>query len=419
MRMTATHRAWPTGFLLTLALSAAVALGQEAPPAIVIEPPKVMALADCIHAGLEHQPSLTAARASLAAALDNRTALEDLRMAAVLNHELPIRRKQAQLGVVIGQAGVEQAEWETTYAVTRNYYTALFARAQLRVASGLVEKLKTYREQAERLVKKGDPDVKLTTVDVDKLAVNIDLFQLRVLQASEGIERARAALREAMGLPLGCCFRIVEEDLPALEENLCLSVLVDMALARRGELVQAGSAAEVTALEVEAQEVAHGLTARTFAAVSDIHSRQIPQGVANKEYRPSAIGLDMPTTLAGHKRDRVQRAQDLSSRAAAVVEKTRNLIALEAEDAFFKWREAAGKLRVLKGTFAAAERALKSTEARWESGFVSGEDILRAKTLEAQVRAEFNDALYQHALALAALERITAGGYRIGRHAQP
>ena len=36
---------------------------------------------------------------------------------------------------------------------------------------------------------------------------------------------------------------------------------------------------------------------------------------------------------------------------------------------------------------------------------------LRALTLEDQTQAQYNEALYHHALAVAALERITAGGF--------
>jgi outer membrane protein TolC len=373
-----------------------------------------LTLSDCIHLGLERQPALAAARASLAAAEDARRALEDLRFAALVSHELPVRRSQADLGVAIAGAGLRQAEWETIYAITRTYFTALYAREQEKVARDLVERLVRYRGTAERLLKAGNPDVKLYQSDVDRLSVNIDLFQGRQIPAAQGILRAKAALREAVGLDPGCIPLLAGGSLPGLQDGLCRDELLALALSRRGELTQAADAARLTELEVNAQAAAHGPTAHTFAAYADIHARPIPQGMANKEYRPWAIGLDMPTMLAGHREDRMQRARDLSARAAAVVEKTRNLIALELDDSYYKWQEAAGRLRALAGSSAKAEAVLKATEARFEVGNVPGADMILAKTLESLVRAEYNEVLYQHALALAALERITAGGFRLG-----
>jgi outer membrane protein TolC len=364
---------------------------------------------------MERQPSLAASRASLAAAQANQRALDDLHLASLVSRELPIRKQQAGLGVVIASAGLDQAEWETTYAISRTYFTAVYATQQEGVARALIEKLKRDRDHAAKLVKEGDPDKVVTQVDVDKLEASIDLFELKLIQATQGAKRALAALREAMGLEADCNVVLGKADLPPLQKIPSRDELLSWALDRRGELVQAGNAARVTELEVCAQGTIHGFTGRTFAAVSDIHSRAIPQGVANKEYRPSAIGLDMPTTLAGRRGDRMDRARDLSARAGAVVEKTRNLIALELDDSFLKWQEASLKVQVLTGTFKKAADVLKTTDAKFQSGKVSGEDIIRAKTLESQVQAEYNDALFNQALALAALERITAGAFRMAR----
>jgi outer membrane protein TolC len=408
--MTHVHRAGPVA-LLALAALGPLARGQGPAPAPV---PPPLTLAECIQTGLERQPSLLAARASLAAARDNQRALEDLRLAGLVSHEVPIRRQQAAAGVVIAQSGVAQAEWETLYAITRNFYSAVYAHKQERLAAEVVNKLKLYREKAAFLVKKGDPDSLVTQVDVDKLAASTDLYELMHIKAAEGLLRAKAALREAMGLEPDCSVWLVDADLPPPQTVPSRDELLALALGRRGELVQASGAARVTELEADAQAASHELSVKTFAAAADVHSRAVPQGKANKEYRPWAVGPDMPTVLVGRKDDRVRRARDLGARAAAVVEKTRNLIALELDDAYLNWREASRKLEALSTTRAKAAGVLKSTESRFEIGRITGADLILAKTLELQVLAEYNEALYHQALALAALERITAGGFRIG-----
>lgn len=397
------------GLLLALAGGTLQGVAQES----ATEAATPLTLEQCRQLGREHQPSLAAARASLAAAQASRRALDHLPLAGALRHELPIRRQQADLGVLIAQAGLEQAEWETLYAITRNYYSAVYAHEQEILTRELVNKLKLYREKAQFLVKKGDPNSVVTQVDVDRLSANIDLYELRHQEAVHGLERAKAALREAIGLHADAVLWLAPATLPPLTQVPSREELLTLAWARRGEMVQAACAAQVTELEVHAQAAAHGLEVKTFAAVADIHSRPIPQGVANKEYRPSAIGLDMPVYLVGRRDDRVARARALSARAEAVVRKTRNLIALELEDSYLKWREAAQRLQTLQQTAAKAQAVLKSTEARFEIGSISGEEVLRARTLATQVQAEVNEARYHQALALAALERITAGGFQI------
>jgi outer membrane protein TolC len=381
-------------------------------PAVQPAQPSSLTLEDCIRVGLEKQPALDAQRSSLAAAEAQRQALANMRIAALISKELPIRRQQAGLGVTIADAGVQILEWDTVYAVCRTYYTILYARQQEAVAKALVGKLEQARKTAEGLVKKGDPDVTVKQTDVDKLTVNIDLLQLRLIEASTGVQRATAALKEAMGLHYDAPLELVAEEFPAPGITIDRETVLQLALSRRGELVQASAAAQLAELEVCAQNTGCLLPYKlTFAAASDIHSRQIPQGQSNGAYRPAATGIEMPTTLVGRRADRVARAQEFSNRAGAVIEKTHNLIALETEDAFYKWKAAAAQVTTLRASAAKSTKLADLITRDFDNGKVSGEDYLRARTLEDQTQSQYNEALFHYTLALAALERVTAGGF--------
>jgi outer membrane protein TolC len=392
-----------------------VCLGVVAPPARAQSPAPPAApltLDDCVRIGLERQPALNAARASLAAAEDSRRALDNLRLASLISRELPVRKQQAALGVTIAAAGVQQAEFETVYAVTRNFFSVIYATAQARVVQDVLDKLGANREAAGKLLlaAKDDPDIKVDKIDVDRLDVTITQLQLKLQEAQKGIELAQAALREAMGVPGDCPLPLALTELPPVGESFDKCQVVNLALARRAEMVQASLAAQVTHLEVTAQGTSRRPTFRTFASGSDIHARQIPQGVSNREYRPGAIGLDMPATLAGRRDDRVQTARDFSARADTVVAKTANLITLETEAAYLKWSEAAESVRKLEKSRTQARAIADAVDARANLRKTFGEEVIRARTLQEQVLSQYNEALYLHALALAGLERVTAGG---------
>src|SRR5262249_34766954 len=123
--------------------------------------------------------------------------------------------------------------------------------------------------------------------------------------------------------------------------------------------------------------------------------------------------------MVGHRPDRVARAQELSARAGSVVEKTQGLITLETEDAFYKWQQAAGQARILTDSAAKAAKLADLISGRFDNGKVSGEDYIRARTMADQTQAQLNEALYHHALALTALERVTAGGFMPGFRRSP
>jgi outer membrane protein TolC len=375
----------------------------------------VLTLPECVRLALDKQPALAAQRASLAAAETQQRGLDSLHIPTLLSPELPIRRKQCALGVVIASAGLHQAEWDTVYAVTRMYLTVLYARAQKREADKAAEQFRLYRNTVEQFVATGKGPREWTETTVDKILLYLGQAEARQAEAQRGIELATVALREAIGLGPDCCIQVANDDLPQPRLDLCLPQLIALALARRGEMGQAVNLAEVFRLEVDAQAVAHGVVTRTFAAASDIHVRPIPQGVADGEYRPGAVGPEMPPSFAGPRKARVERAKDLSARADAVVDKTRNLITLEVEDAFLRLREAMKNVEQTGRTSAAARRfesaILKEGGIAGEQRRYRLEDALTDAVLAHQAYSARNEALYRQTLALAALERITAGGF--------
>src|SRR5207237_81831 len=119
----------------------------------------------------------------------------------------------------------------------------IYAREQKRVADDVVANFRFYHERVRELVKKGESR-DLTTSTVDKISVYLGLAEGRQAEAVRGIERALAALREAMGLAPDCNLQVPEDKLPFTEFDLQRDQIVALALARRGELVQAVTVSE-------------------------------------------------------------------------------------------------------------------------------------------------------------------------------
>lgn len=373
---------------------------QETPPS------KALGLEECIDLGLTYQPALAAAQSSLDSAAIGRRSLNRLgKFAELLRKDLPIRRQQADIGIVITTAGLEQAYWETRYAVARNFFSVQYARMQNQVAEQALTRLELVREalKPEEGSKPG--------LEYKKVNINYELVKARKLEASNGIRKATAALREAIGVPEDYPLHIAVMPLPGLVEKLDRDELIAMALERRGELVQAVNANQLTCLEMVAQDRLKGLRALTFAAGADIHARPIPTGIFNDIYRPGALGLEMPTQLVGKRPDRYDRASALHQRSQAVVDKTQNLVVLEVDIAFAKWQEASEKTKILADTPKSAEEVVELTKERYTRKKATAEEFMFTNLWEMQAKLQYNEAVYNHALALAALERVTAGGY--------
>src|SRR5262249_31999177 len=106
---------------------------------------------------------------------------------------------------------------------------------------------------------------------------------------------------------------------------------------------------------------------------------------------------------------------DLSGRAAAVAEKAENLVALEAEDTYLRWLQAADKVKVLRRADESARRLAENTREAFRGGQkVTVEGVLTNEAVGAQARSSYNEALLHQLITLSALERVSGGGFCAG-----
>jgi outer membrane protein TolC len=406
--------------------AAAEPLPAPSQPAVALDLPGLCRLA------LEKQPALAAYRASLAAAHAKSDALERLCVPTILRRDLPVRREQAHHGIRAAEAQLCQAEQDTLYAVTRTYYSVLYARRQQTIARDILDPenpngIANLRKLTEAILKERTARLDVRDHHLAHIDALIQTVKARSQDAIQGEQRALAALREAIGLGPGESLTVASgaqlpQQLPPVPDQ---AQVIALALHHRGEVTQAEVGAAVTGLEVTAQDKSHRATFSTFAAGSDLHATPVPQGEADGEYRPWAVGLEMPTMLVGSRSARVEQAQALEARAAAVVQKTRNLVALQAEEAYHRWREASGRYDAYKKGADDAEKAaakLRDPDPD-KGGFDPGkagarivarpnlDDVIEARTRATQLRVLANQAQFEMLIALANLQRVTAGGY--------
>jgi hypothetical protein len=417
------------------------------PPISPAKSPGPMSLDECVDLGFQHQPALDAARASLAASHSGKRGVDRLIIPRLLDKSLPVRREQACHGVTISEAALTQAEWETRYAVTRNFFTVQYIRSQQVVVKDVLRSLDTGYKRAKKIYDDGLADAKITKIDLDAIKVQIAILNGKKSQADNGMLKALAALREAMGLAYDYPLEIAVVDLPRavnpVTEDYLEKVLDDKgkdtgktvkkqriirydpvykfdkaaliaaAVANRGEIIQANAARRVTELEIEAQSIGRGWRKDTFARASDPHVQPVPQGLMNGEYRPGAFAPEYPTMLAGRKRDREQHARDLDQRMAAVVDKANNLVSLDVEVQYLKWQEAVEDIQGLREIYETAqnlpERVLKLVQGK----DLTSTAIIQANLTAIMVRTQLNEEMHNHALSLAGLERATAGAFRV------
>lgn len=376
---------------------------------------KELTLRECLDIGQENQPAVKAAKASLASGGRGYLGLQNFgRALELLSPDLPIRRQQAQKGILASTAEVLKAQQEATYDVSRLYFTYVYATQQEVTANDIVEQMETFYRVAEDILKAGviDPKVKINNFTL--YALDDAIGEIRRLRdkATLGRKQSLAALKEAMGVGQDFALVPATKELPLMAGSVTLDDVTAMAMSRRAELVQASVVLDVTRLEVCAQgQLSRRKTVQTFAAGSDLHSRVLPAPLRNGEYRPGPVAPEMPTILAGSREDRVSRALALCDRQEAVYEKAVGLIRLEAANAYLTWQSTADRVKDARVRY---DRGLKVLEESRAAAAARNdpEMLVKNEALAGKAQAEYLEAVQRLLEALINLERVTGGGIR-------
>lgn len=407
------------GGLAAVPFASLVLAGENIPaPVEVAQAVTALSLAACRQIALDHQPAVVAARASLAAASARAQAVDNLHVPRCLAPDLPVRRKQAGLGVSIASAGVVRAEADTIYTVTYSYLAYQYAGEQLRVAEAALTNLGDLQDNFERGLKAGNTNV--SEEDRPRITAYKALARSRKKEAEIGRQRALAALREALGLGPDAPLVLADLQLPRINVPVDREQVLALALTRRPEIVQAATLAQVTDYEVCAQEARRrGHSARTFASGSDIHANVIPPGaigLGEEVYRHTPVPPEMPGMFAGNRCDRVEQARAYSWRAAAVAEKTRNLIALEVEEAYLDWKVGTEQLPSLEEASRDARKRFDDLKTKFDKGLRAATvgEWMSAGVLASDLRVQINQVRFRLLVSLAQLERATAGAFCAG-----
>lgn len=377
-----------------------------------------LSLGECIAIAIERQPSLRAMRSSQDATAAGQHALNSIgRIGSLLSPDLPYRKEQAQRGVIAAAADLQKLHNEVVHDVTRLYYTVVYAKQQQQFADDVGAQVAEFVKIAEALLKSATPG-EMNQLKFDAMKVGQSRIVKLQAKARSGARQAEAALREIMGVADGSLkFRVKDKELPIMGQNVPLSKkqVVDMALERRPELALAAAAADAFRLEVYAQgQLRHRRTVPTLTSASDIHSRLLPTGTRDPghDYRPEPISPEMPPQVVGDRKARVARTTEYSHRADAAFDKARDLMILEAETSFYYFEEASQAMAAAREGYNHSKSLIERVKERFNEPKAPKETLLLGYTQAAEAQSEYVEAVFKYLLALAALERVTAGGVR-------
>jgi len=285
-------------------------------------------------------------------------------------------------------------EQQVKLQVARHYIDVLRAQRALEVADSNVASLGAHVKDVEDMFRAGA----VARNDYLAAAVSLADAEQRRLQASNGLELAKAAYNRALGRELDAPVSL-DENLPGIDITLDLtspSSLTTVALASRDELD--GLAAAADAYRSQAQAT-RGNSRPQLALTGGYLS--IPNDFLNRDdFWMVGVGVQWNVFDGGQSR---RKADALEYRARAAAQERAHLesmIALEVRQAWLRLEETRERKHLTESAVEQAEENLRVVRDRYRNGEGTNSDVLDAEALRTVSHSNHDNAEFDASLAL-------------------
>jgi outer membrane protein len=306
--------------------------------------------------------------------------------------------RAAEVGIKMTAEEKRRVEMEVVANVARAYFGIGLSEESLRVAREAVQAAEADLARANTLHNAG------MATEADVLAVSVHLASLKEqeIRRASGLEVARAALNQAMGLGLDTPHTLTTPLTAAAAPASTAAQYESFAREQRPEVRLAGFAQ--TLAEVRGNEAKAALLPQVFVrgAFEADTKNFVTTGGANWLF---VGGLRWNLFDGSRTKYARQEARDLAAGAAAEQRNAQSAVQLQARQSFADWRSAQERIAVTQSSIAMAEETLRIVRNRYSAGMANITEVLRAQTalLEAQTRRLI--AVFDQRLAAVELER--------------
>ncbi len=299
-----------------------------------------------------------------------------------------------------GEAG-RRTQMEVIAGAIRSYYDVLLSVEQFNATGQAMRSAQADLDRAQAVRSAG------MSTDVDVLSIRVHLAAVREQQIRRAadLEVARAALNDALGLPLDSPHTLTTALKPLKLPEQAVAEYEKNALRERPEARQVKLATSLA--ENQAATARSSLLPQVSAHAAFEADRQhfYDRGGANWLV---SIGLRWNLFNGFSDKARIEEAKSLVRQSEAEQERMSSAIRLQVRRAYADLRAADQRIEVARASVAEAEESLRITQNRYETGLSNVTDLLRTETAVLEARTRHLAAIHDQRIAAAMLE-LAAG----------
>jgi outer membrane protein len=309
--------------------------------------------------------------------------------------------RQAEIGKQMAGEDDRRTRMQVIAGVVRAYYGAVLASQALGVAEEAVRSAEADLKRGQAIRQAG------MSTDADVLSIKVHLAGAteQKIRRRNDLEVARAALNDALGLPLDTPHDLTTKLEPA---DLPGSPALDYERQALENRPEARMVKQSAALADTGREAARS------AFLPQVFVQGVFEADRQRFYDRGGANWFAGATLrwnlynGGADQARVAETMAQARRAAAELGHTENALRLQVRSAYLDLASAQERVGVAQSAVAMAEESLRITRNRFEAGLTTVTELLRSETAMVEVRTRRLAAIHDRRVAEAALE-LAAG----------
>jgi len=314
--------------------------------------------------------------------------------------------KVAGAGLRSREREMEAVQNELVFLVKRAYYQILVAQKFAAVAEQSVKLLDTHLQDIQRFLDAG----LVARVDLLRTEVQKADSEQQLNSAVNAVDLAKSTFNNLLDRSLETPVQ-VEDILEYVPTVISLEEGTQAALEQRPEIEALEAAVEMATRNVS---IARAAYFPTVAAQGTYDWQKGTQLEILDEDWHWTVGLSGSMTLWNWGATRAQVAQAAAKldQTELELEKLRNSVALDVRQSYLKMGEAEKNVAVSEKAVASAQESYRTTGERYREGVGTNTEVLDAENALARAEANRNQALFEHNVAVARLNRAIGVGWQ-------
>ena len=305
--------------------------------------------------------------------------------------------RTAKIGEDLSREDRRHSQLEVIAQVVRFYYDTQLGAEEVKVTAQALRSAEADLERSEARRASG------MVTDADVLSIRVHLAGVREeqIRRSADLEVARAAMNNAIGLPLDSVHSLTTPLSPLPVAQTELSGYEKNAVAGRPEARQTRLAAEIAGVQAADARSNYLPQVTLHGAFEADRQRIASRGGGNWLV---SIGLRWNLFNGGADKAKIAESEATTRRAAAEQARAESAIRLQVRQAWANLKAAQRRIASAQASVEEARESLRISQNRFAAGLSTVTDLLRTETALLETQTRYLAAVHDQRIAAAMLE---------------